>query len=180
LKQQAVAALSTSYETTSEAVSGIASSLGDYYARNYPDVYANKRDSVNGAVEELQRIFQTYFFPEMKVDWRTHPNNIGHFYNLGCFRCHDGKHVNDAGKILKKDCNICHTVLDQTQGETNLPVLKGSFQHPVDVGPLSGFKCTDCHEGAGAFKHPVDLGDISEFKCTDCHSGTKAEGKKGR
>ena len=180
LKQQAVAALSTSYETTSEAVSGIASSLGDYYARNYPDVYANKRDSVNGAIEELQRIFQTYFFPEMKVDWRTHPNNIGHFSNLGCFRCHDGKHVTDAGKVLKKDCNICHVVLDQTRGETHLAVQKGAFEHPVDVGPLSGFRCTDCHQGAGAFKHPVDLGDISEFKCTDCHSGTKAEGKKIR
>ncbi|MEK6288449.1 MAG: NapC/NirT family cytochrome c [Acidobacteriota bacterium] len=180
LKQQAVAALTTNYETTSEAVSGIASSLGDYYARNYPDVYASKRDSVNGAIEELQRIFQTYFFPEMKVDFRTHPNNIGHFYNLGCFRCHDGNHVSDAGKKIRTDCNICHTVLDQTQGETHLAVQKGAFQHPVDVGPLSGFKCTDCHEGAGAFKHPVDLGDISQFKCTDCHSGTKAEGKKIR
>ena len=61
-------------------------------------------------------------------------------------------------------------MLDQTQGETHLPVQKAAFEHPVDVSPLSGFKCTDCHEGAGAFKHPVDLGDISESKCTDCHN----------
>jgi hypothetical protein len=180
LKQQAVAALTNDYATTDEATSAIGSSLDDYYRRNYPDVYAGKQDSVKNSIAELQRIFQTYFFPEMKVDWRTHPNNIGHFYNLGCFRCHDGKHFSDTGKKIRTDCNICHTVLDQTEGESHLAVQNGAFEHPVDVGALSGFKCTDCHQGAGAFKHPIDLGDISQFKCTDCHTGTKAEAKKTR
>ena len=180
LKQQAVAALSNNYATTDEAASVIATSLDEYYRRSYPDVYANKQDSVRNSIAELQRIFQTYFFPEMKVDWRTHPNNIGHFYNLGCFRCHDGKHVSDTGKKIRTTCNICHTVLDQTEGESHLAVQNGAFEHPVDVGALSGFKCTDCHQGGGAFKHPLDLGDISEFKCTDCHTGTKAEAKKNR
>jgi transposase-like protein len=50
-------------------------------------------------------------------------------------------------------------------------VENGGFQHPVGLGALSGFKCTDCHKGSGSFKHPLNLGDISEFKCTDCHSG---------
>jgi nitrate/TMAO reductase-like tetraheme cytochrome c subunit len=180
LKQQAVAVLTNEYATTDEATSAIGSSLDDYYHRNYPDVYAGKQESIKSSIAELQRIFQTYFFPEMKVDWRTHPNNIGHFYNLGCFRCHDGKHFSDTGKKIRTDCNICHTVLDQTEGESHLAVQKGAFEHPVDVGVLSGFKCTDCHQGAGAFKHPIDLGDISQFKCTDCHTGTKAEAKKNR
>ena len=48
----------------------------------------------------------------MKVNWKTHPNNIGHFYIQGCFRCHDGNHVSKDGKVISKDCNSCHTVLD--------------------------------------------------------------------
>lgn len=172
IKQQGVAALTGAYASTSEAVSGITSSIEGYYRKNYPDIYASKRDSVNGAIAELQRIYQTYFFPEMNVNWQTHPNNIGHYYNLGCFRCHDGNHVSDAGKIIRNDCNICHTVLDQSQGDTKMLVQNGSFQHPIDLGALSGFKCTDCHKGGGAFKHPINLGDISEFKCAACHTGT--------
>ena len=169
IKQQAVAVLTESYETTGAALSAIESAIDDYYRKSYPDVHAARRDSVNGAISELKRIFQTYMFPEMKVDWRTHPNNIGHFYNLGCFRCHDGKHVSNAGKIIRTECNICHSVLDQSQGEAQIAVQNGGFQHPVGLGALSGFKCTDCHKGSGEFKHPVDLGDISSFMCADCH-----------
>jgi ribosomal protein S27E len=108
-------------------------------------------------------------FPEMKVDWRTHPNNIGHFYNVGCFRCHDGKHVSNTGKIIRTDCNICHSVIDQSHGEAQIAIQSGGFEHPVGLGALSGFKCNDCHKGAGAFKHPIDLGDISSFMCAECH-----------
>jgi hypothetical protein len=151
-------------------VGEIERTIDEYYRTKYPDVYANKRDSVVGAISELKRIFQTYMFPEMKVDWRTHPNNIGHYYNLGCFRCHDGKHVSETGKKLGTDCNICHTVLDQSQGEARMKVQNGGFQHPVGLGGLSGFRCNDCHKGS-SFKHPIDLGDLTEFKCTDCHSG---------
>jgi hypothetical protein len=46
--------------------------------------------SIQAAIVELQHIYQSTIFPYMKVDWRTHPNNIGHFYTPGCFRCHDG------------------------------------------------------------------------------------------
>ena len=171
IKQQGVAALTTTYDTTPDAVNAIQATIDDYYRKSYPDVYASKQDSVKGAIAELQRIFQTYMFPEMKVDWRSHPNNIGHYYNLGCFRCHDGKHVSDTGKIIRTDCNICHTVLDQTEGEAHIAVQNGGFQHPVGLGALSGFRCNDCHKGSGSFKHPLNLGDISEFKCTECHSG---------
>src|SRR5205814_128136 len=62
-------------------------------------------------VVEIQRIFQTYFFPEMRTDWQTHPNNIGHLYFSGCFRCHDGEHVSNDGKVITNNCNVCHTLM---------------------------------------------------------------------
>jgi hypothetical protein len=175
VKREAVAALTQGYESKPEALGSIASSLEGFYRQNYPAAYESKRASVTGAIAETQRIFQTYMFPEMKVDWRTHPNNISHYYNLGCFRCHDGKHFSESGKKIRTDCNICHTVLDQSRGDIPIAVQNGGFQHPVGLGALSGFRCTDCHQGKGSFTHPINLGDISEFKCTDCHSsqGTK-------
>jgi hypothetical protein len=177
LKRQAVAVLSGTYSTEDEALKAIANGLEEFYRTNYADIYAGRRDSVRTAVAEVQRIYRTYSFPEMKTDWQTHPNNIGHYYFQGCFRCHDGQHVSlKDGKAIRNECNICHTVLDQTNlDQTNLgqtvAARDGAFQHPVDLGDKGALNCAACHKGNGAFQHPVNLGDISRFKCADCHSG---------
>jgi nitrate/TMAO reductase-like tetraheme cytochrome c subunit len=149
LKQQAVEALSKPYNSTQEAVSAIASTIDQYYRTTYPAIYEQKREAIGGAIKEIQRIFQTYFFPEMKVDWQTHPDNIGHYYAQGCFRCHDGQHTSPTGRVIRADCNICHTVLDQTEGGQPVKVENGAFVHPVDMGDMTGVKCTDCHTGKG-------------------------------
>ncbi|HKV41075.1 MAG TPA: cytochrome c3 family protein, partial [Blastocatellia bacterium] len=149
LKQQAVAVLTKPYTTSQEGLNGIASGLDDYYRTQYAAIYSAKGDSIKAAIGEVQRIFSTYFFPEMKVDWRTHPDNVGHYYSLGCFRCHDGQHVSQTGKVIRADCNICHTVLDQSDAGQPVPVKDGVFQHPIDLGDMTGMKCTDCHTGKG-------------------------------
>lgn len=169
LKKQSVEILSKTYATTPEAVSAIAKGLNDYYRSNYPDVYANKRSSIDGAVAEVQRIFQTYFFPEMKTDWQTHPNNIGHLYFTGCFRCHDGEHVSNTGKMITNNCNVCHTMLYDSAGPPERNVKTGPFQHPVDLGSLADHKCEFCHKANKPFQHPINLGDISQFQCVECH-----------
>jgi hypothetical protein len=99
-------------------------------------------------VTELQRIYSTTFFPYMKVNWKTHPNNIGHMYYQGCFRCHDGNHVSKDGKVISKDCNSCHTVMDQQESGTQVASLPAqTFKHPVDLGDLTAVNCSDCHSG---------------------------------
>lgn len=168
LKRQAVEALSKPYTTTDEALLSIDKSLNDFYRTNYADVYTQKQASIKSSVTEVQRIFSTYFFPEMKTDWQTHPNNIGHLYFSGCFRCHDGEHVSNTGKVISNNCNICHTVLYDSANPQN-SVKTGPFQHPVDLGSLSNRKCESCHEANKPFKHPVNLGDISMFQCVECH-----------
>lgn len=170
LKRQAVEVLSKPYQSTDEAINNIAASLDQFYRTNYPELHARKADAIKAATEEIQRIFRTYIFPEMKVDWQTHPDNVGHFYNQGCFRCHDGKHVSKTGAVIRSDCNICHTVLDQSQAGSPVAIEKGSFKHPVELGELAKLNCANCHRGSGGFTHPVDLGDISQFKCIDCHA----------
>jgi hypothetical protein len=172
LKRQAVESLNQPYATEDEALKKIATSLDGFYRANYSDVYSQKADTVKRAINETQRIYQTYFFPEMKTNWETHPNNIGHLYSAGCFRCHDGEHVSDAGKVIPNDCNICHTVLsDSARPGSALKTL--SVQHPVDLGGLADRKCETCHQANKPFQHPVNLGDISTFQCVECHARKK-------
>lgn len=171
LKREAVAVLSRPYATTGEALERIGEDITGFYRSGYPDVYASRRASVDAAVGELRRIFQTYMFPEMKVDWRTHPDNLGHFYFKGCFRCHDGNHVSEAGTAIRSECAICHTALDQSVGDTVTSNPEGTYVHPVDLGDLPVGDCRRCHTGTGPFRHALDLGDISAFTCAQCHPG---------
>ncbi len=148
IKQQGVQVLTADYKTTDEAEKAIADNINKFYQQKYPQIASGKADSVKGAVSELQRIYRTTFFPDMKLNWKTHPNNIGHFYYQGCFRCHDGNHVSKDGKVISKDCNSCHTVIEQEEGGAHLAQMPSQpFKHPVDIGDLKGVNCSDCHNG---------------------------------
>jgi nitrate/TMAO reductase-like tetraheme cytochrome c subunit len=148
IKAQGVEVLVADYKTQDEARKAIAEKIPKYYAEKYPQVASAKADSIKGAVVELQRIYTTTFFPEMKVTWKVHPNNIGHLYYPGCFRCHDGNHVSKDGKVISKDCNSCHTLLDEEEGTSHPVQMQAqTFKHPVDIGDLTAVNCADCHTG---------------------------------
>jgi len=148
IKQQAVAALTGKYDTTETALQAIAHDIDGFYESKYPEVAKNKQLEIRNAIEEVQQVFRRTTFPEMKLNWQTHPNNLGHFYFNGCFRCHDGQHVSAEGRVVSKDCTICHTLVGQEEGGTSIAAApKLSFQHPVDLGDLTQVNCSDCHNG---------------------------------
>jgi nitrate/TMAO reductase-like tetraheme cytochrome c subunit len=149
IKQQAVTALTGAFESEQQALSSISNDLQKYYQEKYPNVWKDRQGTILSAIQEVQRIYSTTIFPEMKVDWRVHPNNIGHFYSAGCFRCHDGNHVSAEGKVISKDCNVCHTVLAQMEsGKQLIATTSGAkFTHPVDLGDMTAVNCADCHTG---------------------------------
>jgi len=147
IKQQAVTVLTATYSTTDEAVRGIASGIQGYYESKYPDVAKAKQLEIRNAVTEVQDIFRRTTFPEMKLNWQTHPNNLGHYYYNGCFRCHDGQHVSADGKVVAKDCNQCHTLMSESEGPAVATAAPPSFKHPVDLGDLTQVSCADCHNG---------------------------------
>jgi nitrate/TMAO reductase-like tetraheme cytochrome c subunit len=149
VKQQAVTVLTASYDTTDQAKKAIEAELQKFYQEKYANVWSQRQGAVRGAIAEVQRIYETTIFPEMKVDWRVHPNNIGHFYSQGCFRCHDGNHVSADGKVISKDCNSCHTVLEESEGGKSVAgtMQTAAFKHPVDLGDMTAVNCSDCHNG---------------------------------
>jgi len=140
VKSKVVAALVKPYSTKAEAEQGIANDL----RAAYPDPA-----QANTIVSVAQAIYREDFFPEVKVDWRTYPDFVGHKNWNGCFRCHDGKHVSADGNrsIKASDCNSCHLILAQGSGEALQQInAKGhEFMH-IDA-PYTEFSCTDCHTG---------------------------------
>lgn len=148
VKSVSVEALEAEYATKQGGLDTIKLTMESYYRDNHPEVFATMRPAIDSAVAEVQKIFRRNYFPEMKTDWRKFTDNIGHLYYPGCFRCHDGKHVNEEGKVLSKDCNTCHTILAQKyQDDTlRLSLLGVEYRHPVDIGDAwMEMNCSDCH-----------------------------------
>jgi hypothetical protein len=150
IKEQSVHVLTREYATTSNALRSISQSLKSYYQTNDPAPAHSQTNLVDQAVDEVQTIYTRNFFPEMKVSWRAYPDNIGHLYSPGCFRCHDGNHVSADGKTITHDCQACHTILAQGTGaqSASLTPQGEAFKHPVDIGPMwKQYKCSFCHDG---------------------------------
>ena len=150
MKKVAVEILSKPYKSRPEALAAIAKEIPAYYSKNYPNVAKEKAAAIQTAVEEIQDIYNRNYFPDMKVSWNTYPNHIGHFYSPGCFRCHDGKHKSSEGKIISKDCDMCHTVIGQKQENIPAGTQVKKFVHPVDIGDeIMRTNCSECHMAGG-------------------------------
>jgi len=150
IKQQALTVLSKEYATREEANAAIAQGLGDYYKTEQADFAKTNRGLVEAAITEVQRIYAQNFFPEMKVNWKPYPDNIGHMNFPGCFRCHDGEHKSDDGSVITKDCKACHVIIGQgAQPTAASQSLQGlDFEHPSDIGDLwMDQNCSECHDG---------------------------------
>lgn len=109
IHQQAVSVLSTKYATRDDAMKVIAA-LEEAYQTNFPDYYSQNSEKIQNAITEIQAIYDRTVFHDQKVDSDTHPNNLGHINSPGCFRCHDGKHLNADNEAIRLECNLCHSV----------------------------------------------------------------------
>ena len=150
IKKVAVEILNRPYKTSDEALAAIGKEIPEYYAKQYPKVAQEKGAAISHAVERVRDIYSRNFFPAMNVKWNTYPNHLGHFYSPGCFRCHDGKHKSADGRIISKDCRVCHEVLGQIQENIPNGQQVRDFVHPVDIGDeLHKTNCSECHSAGG-------------------------------
>jgi NapC/NirT cytochrome c family, N-terminal region len=111
IRKKAVELLKADYPDRDTARQRIVDGVKTFYHTNYPDVYNSRRALVEQSAESIANIYLRNVFPEMKVNWGVHPNNIGHNDSPGCFRCHDGSHVSADGQVITNDCAACHNLL---------------------------------------------------------------------
>jgi nitrate/TMAO reductase-like tetraheme cytochrome c subunit len=141
IRLNATEALVQPYDSVEQALREIAASLHAEYPED---------PRAETAIQVVQQIYRQNFFPNMKADWRAYPEHIGHMDWPGCVRCHDDNHFTADGSrsITFQDCNSCHLILAQGQGEELFQVSPAgqSFRHPWDDYDPA-FKCHDCHTG---------------------------------
>ena len=110
-RKKAVELLKADYPDRDTAKAKIVEGFNSYYRATYPDVYNTKRALVEQSADAVADIYLRNIFPDMKVTWGVHPNNLGHNDFPGCFRCHDGSHTSADGQTITNDCNACHNLL---------------------------------------------------------------------
>jgi hypothetical protein len=167
IKREAVAAMLGDYPDVPTALASIEQHLLDFYQQRWVTVWAERPDDVRQAVQAVQDIYRECFFPRMNVDWTTYPENVGHMYAPGCFRCHDGLHVDDQGLAISSDCTDCHVFLTPVEG-TEDDFTVGAFKHPFDLVMHEKLRCNDCHTGG---RHP---------RCEDCHTSGDWAANRGK
>jgi len=111
IRKKAVELLKADYPDRDTAKTRIVEGITTYYRTTYPDIYNTKRALVEQAADNTAAIYLRNVFPDMKVTWGVHPNNIGHNDFPGCFRCHDGSHTSADGQTISNDCTACHNLL---------------------------------------------------------------------
>ena len=110
-RKKAVELLKSDYPDRDTAKARIIEGFNNYYRTTYPDVYNTKRTLVEQSAAAIADIYLRNIFPDMKVGWGVHPNNLGHNDFPGCFRCHDGSHTSADGQTISNDCTACHNLL---------------------------------------------------------------------
>jgi nitrate/TMAO reductase-like tetraheme cytochrome c subunit len=121
IRKKAVEVLKVNYSARELAEQSITSEITKFYQSNYPGIDRAKQTLVKQAGQEVANIYLRNIFPDMRVTWGTHPNNLGHNDSPGCFRCHDGNHTSADGQTITNDCSACHQML--VSGEENPKIL---------------------------------------------------------
>lgn len=158
-RAKAVAALKPHYTRAADAYAAI-DGLLEYYETSYPEVFRSRRADIEAALAELKAIYDETNFPDLGLNWQVNPNNERHTPFLGCFRCHDGKHVSVDGdgkevETISVKCNLCHTVPIVGRGDKML------LEAPVITGAIP--------ESHSDFRWTIEHRSITEFERQDCY-----------
>jgi hypothetical protein len=126
----------------------------------------NLKDKEAKFQKVMRDILLTSTFDEKGVTWKSFPDHAQHKDFPGCFRCHNGKHLNDKGEAIRLQCTLCH----------NLPQVKlenGKGTVPSTV--VAGVTPPDSHnEPNFMHEHRFKLDET----CTMCH-GKLEFGREG-
>ncbi len=162
IRQKAVDVLSAKYETRDDAMKAV-TALEEDYKSNFSDYYSQNSEKIQKAVAELQSIYDRTVFHDQKVDSTTHPDNLGHTNAPGCFRCHDGTHLNPEEEAIRLECNLCHSI----------PVVSGAKDLVTTIEINSGGIEPESHLNSNW----ISLHNKSmDQTCAQCHSTEGAGG----
>jgi len=155
IRLKAVEVLKSDYSSQEAGLNAIAG-LSSYYQSYYPDYYAANAVTIQSAITYIQDIYASSVNLDQLSDWDTHPNNIGHSDFPGCFRCHDGKHMDSEQQAIRLECNLCHTI----------PVVAGPSKFVANVEIPRGPEPQSHRDANWIAMHNQVFNDT----CSSCHT----------
>lgn len=140
------------------------------YEKEFPDVakkYPEAFERSEKFMKERQLLVLDMLvrsrFKDVGVSWMSFPDNLGHKNFRGCFRCHDGKHLNEQGEPVRLHCTLCH----------NAPAVVSEGEPPPRfMNPFSFRKPSDHNDARFMERHKKQ----SNVSCNVCH-GRMVHGK---
>jgi hypothetical protein len=134
--KQAVQAIRGDYPTREAGMAAVKETLIDYYKKEQPATWSTAQAEVEAGADAAAHVYGRIVFPEMKTNWETHPNNIGHEDSPGCWRCHDGEMATaDGERMIPFDCETCHRMLvEDSPVEPSIDDLEVVRQASATVG----------------------------------------------
>ncbi len=112
---------------------------------------------------EMKKILLQSSFSHTGLGWQSFPNHASHKDFPGCFRCHDGKHLNEKGESIRLQCTLCHDLPQVTRE-------KGAGTVPSLVPAKAGYGAPSSHATPN-FMH--DHQDRITKRCEECHGDMK-------
>ena len=109
VRKKSVEILKAPYNSRDEAAARIRGFPG-LLPREYPEVHAKRHAEIDKSAQAVLALWQRNVFPDMKIEWGTYIENIGHTNFPGCFRCHDESHETKEGQKIAQDCS-CRSLL---------------------------------------------------------------------
>ena len=105
----------------------------------------------------MKRILVDSSFSSEGLSWQSFPNHAGHKDFPGCFRCHNGTHLNEQGEPIRLQCTLCHS-LPQVAREGTMVTVASTV--------AAGLTPPPSHEEPNFMHdHRTKLDD----SCTMCH-----------
>ena len=86
------------------------------------NVAADDKEKEQKFAAAMKEILLDTSVQEKGLTWKSFPNHIGHRDSLGCFRCHDGKHMNEKGQAIRLQCTLCHNLPEVSKEGEKLTV----------------------------------------------------------
>jgi hypothetical protein len=146
--------ITNTYATQDEALEAVTVAKAQY-VEDYPEIAAQYPDDIDQAEALAEQIVARLVFEEPGVTWKDFPDQNKHKEFPGCFRCHDGKHLNDDGEAIRLQCNLCHGLPATVGGGERPPQLPMAYTQEPDPHLEPNFvadhrfqadeSCEECH-----------------------------------
>ena len=109
MREDSLIVLQRKYDTREDARERIADHF--YALRGLRGEGEDYEAAIKKAADYLTKAYMDNVWPNMNIWWGTYKSNLGHQnteQGYGCFRCHDGLHVDKDGEAISQDCDLCH------------------------------------------------------------------------